>query len=226
MVLQQDRLRRRVAMERHLENSDHVVQRHPRPEILFLFPGLGHANIASLVAPHADVIGQPARQACGVYDVRVYASHRRAPRLPLGDVPLTRAVAILAAHRQLRKRRILIRPHAVPHRLRTPAVAADALRHHWPREPIISQLVAGREAPGSRRGVIRQGRLEQVAVAVDYKTVAVLARSKNVGQRPSLPKNFLSVDVNGVLALVKLSFFSRDFEELPGFLVHRKRYGK
>ena len=147
--------------------------------------------------------------------------------LPLANVPLTGTVAILTAHRQLCKRRISIRPRAVRHRLRAPAVAADALRQNQPAEPIIPQLVAGRETPGSRLGVIRQGRLEQVAVALDYKAEAVLAGPENISQRPHLPKDFLSGAVDGVLVLVKLPFFSPDFKELSSFLVkHLEWYGK
>src|SRR5438034_5488353 len=110
-------------MEGHLENGHHVAQRSPRPEILFLFPRLGHSNIAALVTLHADVIGQPARQACGVHDVRVDASSGSTSGLPRGNMTLTGAVAILAAHSQLRQRWSSIRPHAVRHRLRTTTMA-------------------------------------------------------------------------------------------------------
>jgi hypothetical protein len=227
VMLQQDRLRRRVAVERHLENGRHIVERSPRPEILFLLPWLDHANVAALVAFHADVIGQPAWQARGVHDVGVDVSGRSASGLPLGNVPFTGAVASLAADRQLGKGRIPIPACLARYGLRPPAVAADALRQNQPAEPVIAQLVPGREPPGSRLRVIRQWRLKQVAIAPDYKAKAVLARSKYIGQRPRLPKNFLSAAVEGVLALVKLPIFSRDFEELPGFLVqHRKGYGK
>src|ERR1051326_3816358 len=60
MVLQQNRLRRRVAMERHLENRRDIVERRTRPEVLFLLPRLDHANVSTLMAFHSDVFPQPA----------------------------------------------------------------------------------------------------------------------------------------------------------------------
>src|SRR5258708_40320030 len=56
VMFNEDGLRRRVPIERHFENSDHLIQGSARPEVLFLFPRLCHPSVSALVTFHTDVI--------------------------------------------------------------------------------------------------------------------------------------------------------------------------
>ena len=98
VVLHQDGLRSGVAIERRLENREHLFQWGSRPEILLMRAGLFHSHIAALMAFHADVIGQPAAQMRGIHDACIGARRQRPASLTLGNMQSARPMAILTTH--------------------------------------------------------------------------------------------------------------------------------
>jgi hypothetical protein len=66
---------------------------------LRVFPRQLDAHVASLVTPHADVVGEPTGEARRVYD-------SGSPGLAIGNMPFSWAVAILTTYREFPKGRL------------------------------------------------------------------------------------------------------------------------
>jgi hypothetical protein len=97
-----------IAVNGCLENGYYLVQRRPRPEILLPLAGLHDSNVVSLVALHADVVREPARKPRRINDAAIYFAGWCATALTLSHMEFAATVAVLAAQRQLGKRRIKI----------------------------------------------------------------------------------------------------------------------
>ena len=108
-----------------------------------ILPRLQYPRFASLVAVHADVVGQPAREPGGVDDRPVRAASSSNPLCALLHVQLPGSMTVLAANGRLLEWRIAIEAVSLADRLRLPAVTNNAAGQDWPAEAVVVELVAG-----------------------------------------------------------------------------------
>ena len=113
------------------------------------------------MAIHADVIGEPTGQLGRVNDrVVKFTCHRQLPASFI-HVQLAGAVAVLAADRELSKRRVLVSARAIWNGLHSAAVTGETPCLYGAAKPGVFHFITGRKAPTSNPRVVAEGRLEQ-----------------------------------------------------------------
>src|SRR6267154_6582274 len=99
IVLEVIRCRRRFALRRHEEDRQGLVKRFAWMKISVVFVRLQHAHIASLMAEHANIVGERGWQPSWVDDGGPSGPQRLSfCHLHLSDVLLSRAVTVLATN--------------------------------------------------------------------------------------------------------------------------------
>src|SRR5271157_1018870 len=94
-------LGRRLAIERHREDSYRVGEWSPWPEVNITLAGHQGAHITALMTVHADIVGQPSGKFGWVDDASIRFAVERCGLLPLLDVEGAGTVTTLTTDRQL-----------------------------------------------------------------------------------------------------------------------------
>src|SRR6266403_4571293 len=119
-------------------------------KISVAFVRLQHAHIASLMAEHANIVGERGWQPARVDDGTASGPHRLSfSRRHLSDVPLSGTVAVFTTDGKLLERWILEPAIAAYRGHGLAAVAHDTPRQYWAIESVIPEFIPWRQRPSS-----------------------------------------------------------------------------
>lgn len=202
----------RLPCRRNHQDGECFIQRMAGANVRVCFARFKYANIARLMACHANVVCKVRCKSSRVDDFTVGVNALRVGSVHRHHMRGAWAMTSLAADCQFRKRLTLKSPVGIGNRSWASAVAGDAAREDRSIEAKIRKLVSRRRRPTLGFGIERKGCLKEVFVPLDESPESIQACADYPFDWSSFSKAFSSIGGGTRFTFVQHAVSGIDFK--------------